>query len=523
MADTTFVNGVTPVPAEWLNDVNTNTYKGTVNVKLYGAKGDGVTDDTAAIQAALDQVNSTSGGSTVHFPRGDYLVGNLSLSGKKGLKLTGDAGSVYSVIKVTGKITCNNVGDFTASGLMFVGNVFSFSTRGLTGSPTANNWLFDMVDNCADWNVSGCKFYGFDSVFRPNAGATNGSYIIKIRDNYFGWNNTSIRADGILHWNIDGNCFSEDRVANIHITSGGEFSVTSNKFENSANALSIGNIYLGTGASTVVMNAALSGNTFHQCYGIYLNKVRQVNVQGNVVRQPKVADTLVINGSEEINVIGNELYGYDGTYRASGINIAATVGYVNVSGNVVRDYATGVYVSSDYTTQITGNTIGGGTYSVRVTGCTTDRRVAVSENMLIGTVRSDSNSSYWTERNNTVIAGTKFDNNDGKMDNYYLEGVWTPTPTSLTVVGTPTYTGTFTKVGRIIHCQVDINSTTSTASTGGTTYFSGLPYAATKEGGALSVTSGATQGGVGLVTGSRVYPASWSASAAVRMSFSYQI
>jgi hypothetical protein len=44
----------------------------TVNVKDKGAKGDGRTDDTAAIQAAIDQVGGTKG--TVFVPDGTYMV-----------------------------------------------------------------------------------------------------------------------------------------------------------------------------------------------------------------------------------------------------------------------------------------------------------------------------------------------------------------------------------------------------------------------------------------------------------------
>jgi hypothetical protein len=44
----------------------------TVSVKDFGAVGDGVTDDTAAIQAAIDENN----GCTIYFPNGTYAVGS---------------------------------------------------------------------------------------------------------------------------------------------------------------------------------------------------------------------------------------------------------------------------------------------------------------------------------------------------------------------------------------------------------------------------------------------------------------
>jgi hypothetical protein len=50
---------------------------GFVNVRSYGAKGDGVTDDTAAIQAAI------AAGSDIYFPPGSYRVSSIDGSGGK--------------------------------------------------------------------------------------------------------------------------------------------------------------------------------------------------------------------------------------------------------------------------------------------------------------------------------------------------------------------------------------------------------------------------------------------------------
>ena len=56
------------------------------NVRDYGAVGDGVADDTAAVQRAIDA------GGTVRFPAGTYLIGSVYLKSDGGLQL--DEGAV---------------------------------------------------------------------------------------------------------------------------------------------------------------------------------------------------------------------------------------------------------------------------------------------------------------------------------------------------------------------------------------------------------------------------------------------
>ena len=72
------------------------------NVKLppYNAVGNGVTDDTAAIQAAVDAALSTGG--IVFFPLGTYSYSALLLPNVSGLSLVGASRS-GTVLQYTGR------------------------------------------------------------------------------------------------------------------------------------------------------------------------------------------------------------------------------------------------------------------------------------------------------------------------------------------------------------------------------------------------------------------------------------
>ena len=74
---------------------------------------------------------------------------------------------------------------------------------------------------------------------------------------------------------------------------------------------------------------------------------------------------------------------------------------------------------------------------------------------------------------------------------------WAPAFGSLTVVGTPTYTGRFRVVGRQCFFQVTLVATTSIASSAGTDYLT-LPMTALGLAGVATMTNGTSNVAVGV-------------------------
>jgi len=106
-------------------------------------------------------------------------------------------------------------------------------------------------------------------------------------------------------------------------------------------------------------------------------------------------------------------------------------------------------------------------------------------------------------------------------DSYVTKSTWTPVATNLTIVGTPTYVGTFERIGDFVSFTIRVTSTTSTAATAGTTSFS-TPTSTVVAGTCVAASNVTALGfGTGLVNSNVIYVPTWAASADVVITGQY--
>jgi len=129
-----------------------------INVKDFGAVGDGVADDTAAIQAAL--IHAQAIGKTCYIPSGRYLItSKLTISGNN-LSIIGD-GDSRSIIYTTSNITMLELDNTAAMNNGVISNI-GFDAN--IGGARNNNYGIYVKSATtaffAHWKFDSLRFFG---------------------------------------------------------------------------------------------------------------------------------------------------------------------------------------------------------------------------------------------------------------------------------------------------------------------------------------------------------------------------
>jgi len=320
-----------------------NRFADVVNVKDFGAVGDGVTDDTAAIQAAI---NFATG--IVSFPSGNYLVSNLSIT--KNIQLIGQGSGTTIIVNTTGNcITINFTQDqsnnVVISNFNFVGinssliigsfiyiqqnvNVVISHCHFSNSSCTyCINHLYGyglLVDQCEFLNLTGNGIYLQGVV----DSSTAYSFVTRIRNSDWArLTGSAIIINNIQDLLFDSCVFEECKLKAISF-SGTSFDLAIS-FINcwwEANYADGINVSSGTSTSITIINPVFNNNSPSGNPYLTINNQTRLNIIGTQGGGGGNPLTIIGSGSSSVNILGDENYVQSGTYswnsfNANGLNI----------------------------------------------------------------------------------------------------------------------------------------------------------------------------------------------------------
>lgn len=344
---------------------------GVFDITNYGAVGDGSTDDSDYIQAAIDAVPVAGG--VVYFPAGTYRVTKqILIDSKPNIQFLGDG--YASVIKPDNGSYIVMLFDNASGSAMLQGLSFD---SGNYVNPTMT--MVKMTGATAYTTIKDCVFSG--CAYGLYLGET---YVIKVVDNQFSncgvclyaTNAEGSVADLLIDGNTFGTClFGSDPLVRL-IYNGVRF--TNNYFEteskyraslyistNSQDTVVVGNQWFNSGGITIEASnlVTFTGNCMVNSYDSVNKYSFRVNgsaiatISGNTFNAgtlPEAIDCFSLSGTA--NIVGNTINGW-----TVGVNLPSSG---SVIGNTIANCGTGIKSVSAAAAFVVGNFLSSNTTDI---------------------------------------------------------------------------------------------------------------------------------------------------------------
>lgn len=375
---------------------------GAVSVASFGAVGDGVTDDTAAIQAALDKAKAAGGG-VVMFPPGKTYAIKTFLVAYDWTVISAYGATIKSIGN-TGLLR-NFLSTETFSGyaghshIIVQGGVWDANASdGTTGTVTAETDAFNFI-HCSDITIRDVTIKNVSSAHALEFNSTDGGRVLHCR--FLGYrDNTSdssrqfseaVQLDIAVSGSSSIGAFDNTASKNIlvqgcyfgpserlgvfgraigsHTLASGAYyygvQIIGNRIEGTLQegirgygwrrAVIQGNVISGTGYSGIALthpNPSTAG---------YSAVSRDIAITGNTIDSPATDSAIRVIGysgatCDQVVISSNAIYGGT-TGSANGIHVEFCTAPTVTGNNLSSPRSTGIYNNSSDGGSITGNTV----------------------------------------------------------------------------------------------------------------------------------------------------------------------
>jgi hypothetical protein len=339
----------------------------TVNVLDFGAVGDNVADDTAAIQAAVDSISN----GVVYFPVGTYkITGTISINGgtKPSINFLGDGlGSEIIYSGITASIPMFYYYGPTTGSFVRVENL-NFRNAFRTGDTAQNGiiaWRFGKKDAAAtsgDGGIGNVTFYknqilycdyGLE-IYAESDQFTIEENIFFVWNKYAVWcgtNPVSASGTGSASVRIHKNIMQGGQTGSWAIKHrGATVSIVSNVIQNATNG---SGIELDSACTAFNISNNYTESTGTNNF-IFLNGASSGSIENNQIGGYPSANIIDVREADNIN-IGQNFYATSGGFPNALIIIDSLSTGINIIGNQYQTVSGGLGIVGDVNFQIDGS------------------------------------------------------------------------------------------------------------------------------------------------------------------------